>query len=104
MVYYRCGFSPTHYDVEGRAWNCRRKIELSRALKMPSIGMQLINFKRAQLELCKKEVLLKYLEEEEAGLVHDISTQMYGFEEEGDQEKLVELCHSLDDYVLKPNR
>lgn len=26
MIYFRAGFSPNHYDKEGKAWSCRRKI------------------------------------------------------------------------------
>ena len=48
MVYLRAGFNLSHYDAEGKAWECRRMLELSHAIVIPSLPMQLINFKRAQ--------------------------------------------------------
>jgi|JI9StandDraft_2_1071091.scaffolds.fasta_scaffold832635_2 hypothetical protein len=56
-------------------------MELSKAIVIPSLPMQLINFKRAQQELCKREVLLKYLSEDEASEVMKISTKMWNFED-----------------------
>lgn len=53
LVHYRAGLLPDHYLHE-TTWEARKKIELSRAVKLPTIGMQLVNFKRVQLDLCSK--------------------------------------------------
>lgn len=60
LVFYRAGFLPKHYLSENE-WNTRKTIELSLAVKVPTIGMQLVNFKRAQTDLCTHELLVKYL-------------------------------------------
>jgi len=68
LVHYRAGFSPSHYLHE-TTWEARKTVERSRAVKHPTFGMQLINFKRAQLDLCSRQVLEKYLSPEEATML-----------------------------------
>lgn len=60
LVMYRAGYIPAHYTSE-KEWKARKTIELSQAIKVPSLGMQLINFKRAQIDLCTADVLKKYI-------------------------------------------
>ena len=65
--------------------------------------MQLVNFKRMQVELSKIEVLKKFLDEPEALLLKEICGELYDFESEADIIKLKKMA-SYNDYVLKSNR
>lgn len=103
LVHYRAGYIPDHYLHE-TTWEARKTIELSRTVKLPNVGTQLINFKRAQLDLCSERVLDRYLPKEEAKLLLKHFVPMWNFEDEAEQEKLIGLCRaSPKEYVLKPN-
>lgn len=78
LVYFRAGFIPSHYN-NNDGWSCRRIIELSKAVKIPTLGMQLVNFKIVQQHLYNVNNLKKYLSEEEAEKVLKISTPMWNF-------------------------
>ena len=65
--------------------------------------MQLINFKRMQVELSKLEVLKRYLNEDEAILLKELSGELYDFENEVEFEKLQKLANT-NNYVLKSYR
>ena len=94
LVHYRAGFLPEHYLHE-TTWEARKLVELSQAVKFPSLGMQLVNFKRAQLDLCSKEVLEKYLSEEEAKLMLKHFVKIWSFDGTAqEQEQLVEMCRA----------
>lgn len=60
VVYYRSCYTPTDYptDVE---WDSRLLIERSRAIKCPSIGLQLAGAKKVQQVLAEPGRLEKYL-------------------------------------------
>ena len=66
MVYYRAGYSPRDYcesnEIE-KCWESREMIELSEAIKIPDVKMELMNQKRMQVELSKPKVHEKYLNE-----------------------------------------
>lgn len=79
-------------------------MELSQAIVIPSIPMQLINFKRAQQELCRREVLQRYLSGREVEDVLSISTPMWNFEDDSQHQQLIALTQDAQKYVLKPNR
>jgi len=65
--------------------------------------MQLVNFKRMQVELSKIDVLRKFLNEQDAVLLKELSGELYDFENEAEIEKLQKLASS-NNYVLKTNR
>jgi hypothetical protein len=52
LVYFRTAYSPAHYPTE-QHWLMREEIERANVLSIPSVSMQLINFKRMQVELSK---------------------------------------------------
>ena len=57
-MYFRSGFKPTEYNET--IWEVRKKMELSKAFKVPSAPFQLINFKRSQLEFDRPEILRRF--------------------------------------------
>lgn len=64
VVYYRSGYSPSDYtnDLE---WKGREKVELSNAIKCPTIGYQLAGTKKIQQSLYDPLKLKIFLENEE---------------------------------------
>lgn len=67
--------------------------------------MQLINFKRAQADLCSKETLEKYLEPNEVSIMLKHFVPMWTFDcSTEEQERLIQMCRTEPHrYVLKPN-
>ncbi len=53
MFYFRDGYEPDHYPTED-CWKLRENIERSTAISVPTVAMQLVNFKRVQQELNEK--------------------------------------------------
>lgn len=78
-------------------------MELSKAIMIPSISMQLINMKRAQVELDKPETLKKYLKKEDIELISSFKTSVCDFDNEENYNWATGIT-SFDDYVLKPNK
>lgn len=58
--YFRTGYTAKHFPTEDH-WKLREKIELSKAVKFPSIDMIMVNSKRFQSELAKPEILKLFL-------------------------------------------
>ena len=56
----RCGYHPDQYPTE-LEWDARLMIELSLAIKSPSIHYHLAGTKKVQQELAKEGILEKYL-------------------------------------------
>lgn len=50
VIYYRTGYSPEHFPNE-RIWEIREKIELTQAIKCPSVNLILVGFKKLQKTL-----------------------------------------------------
>ena len=50
IVYFRTGYNPDSYESEN-AYEIRENLEISRAIKCPSLDFQLLTFKRIQIEL-----------------------------------------------------
>lgn len=58
--YFRTGYAAKHFPTEDH-WKLRENIELSKAVKFPSIDMIMVNSKRLQSELAKPEILKLFL-------------------------------------------
>ena len=85
LVYYRSGYDPSCYKDDDRhgsnsrvprsawltflnqwkSWKVREEIELSRAVKCPSIDVHLATNKVFQASFAHKENVLKYISEDE---------------------------------------
>lgn len=100
---YRAGYIPAHYTSE-KEWKARKTIELSQAIKVPSLGMQLINFKRAQIDLCTADVLKKYIGQEKIQSILQNVVPSWDFDNEALQEEIIKsIVGKQNEYVLKPN-
>ena len=59
VVYFRAGYGPADYPSESE-WNARKLLELSRAIKCPTIITQLAGCKKIQQVLSMPGVLERY--------------------------------------------
>eukprot|EP01134_Creolimax_fragrantissima_P002824 CFRG2824T1 len=101
VAYFRAGYSPDHYPTE-KHWKSRETIELSLAIKCPSVEYHLAGAKKIQQVLSDKNVLEKFLSAEECTKVHDSFTGLYHVE---GNSKMIEMATANRlDYVLKPQR
>ena len=67
--------------------------------------MILINTKRMQSEIAKPDIVKRYLNEEEARTIVELSGEIHDFDNKTDSE-IEELIRKTkeEDYVLKPNK
>ena len=109
LVYYRTGYSPTQYKNESD-WNARKMLEQSKALKIPSIDLQLLTFKKIQESLSKESTWLKFIDDRISAGVKQIKPlfidQMWGFDEFTSEieEVIADAKVNFDNYVLKTQR
>ena len=107
IAYFRSGYRIADYKEDWDAiWKVRELIELSNAIKIPTVAMELFNCKRVQTELSKKKIYSKYLTEEEGELLERSVAKQWEFDEMNEEEfqkifKQVE--KDKHGYVLKPN-
>merc|ERR1712187_55234 len=77
VVYYRAGYTPNDYGLKGIEWRARELMELSTAIKCPSIGYHLIGSKAFQTIFSQRKVLTKYLTESEADKLMSVFVGLY---------------------------
>ena len=112
-VYFRAGYTPTDYPTETQ-FDTRLLLERSRAIKCPTIQLQLAGGKKVQQVLTKPGVLESFLldrtrwdgpdfTEDDVALLRDSWMGMWGLDEDGDGgvEKARSMAEKL---VLKPQR
>ena len=97
VVYYRAGYGPNDYPSQ-KLWDVRKKIELSMAIKIPTIPWQLAGTKKVQQLLSNDEILKKFTKNVEL-----ISKSFVALHELTDAavKNAIDRC---EDYVLKPQR
>ena len=112
-VYFRAGYTPTDYPTQTQ-FDTRLLLERSRAIKCPTIQLQLAGGKKVQQVLTKPGVLESFLldrarwggpdfTEADVALLRDSWMGMWGLGEDGD--KGVEKARSMAErLVLKPQR
>ncbi|KAH3671303.1 hypothetical protein OGAPHI_000526 [Ogataea philodendri] len=61
VVYYRCGYAPSEYTGP-ETWEARLLLEKTKAVKCPSLLVQLSGVKKVQQLLTNNSILSKYLE------------------------------------------
>ena len=91
IVYYRAGYTPRDY-TNSTCWKIRGNIELSRAIKCPSIRTQLVGMKKMQQVLAEPEIIA------ELG-IHKLSECFVEFYDVNDLPKL-----DVNNLVVKPQR
>lgn len=121
VVYFRAGYTPTDYEGPGndKSWDVRLLLERSRAIKCPSVALQLAGAKKVQQVLAQPGVMEKFLLDEaqaqegsqawEASTLADIRstwTELYTLDPTSeDGKKAYQLALSEPDrFVLKPQR
>ena len=83
----------------------RESIEMSRAVKSPSMGYHLMGCKKIQQILALPGGLEKFLSEEEAAIVRSTIVGHYSMEKsERDQKAISDAIANPGNYVLKPQR
>ncbi|CAD6884917.1 unnamed protein product [Tilletia laevis] len=61
VVYFRAGYGPGDYPEGGNAWDMRMLLERSKAIKCPTIALQLAGAKKVQQVLAEPGVLESFL-------------------------------------------
>lgn len=109
-IYFRAGYTPTDFPTAAQ-WSTRFLLERSRAIKCPSIPLQLAGGKKVQQVLTESGILEQYLCDKKWG--DDVFTQievddiknswmgMWGLDEDDGITRARRLASSL---VLKPQR
>ena len=104
VVYYRYGYDPFHY-VTDEMWTLRYKIEISRAIKCPSINYHLAGVKKVQQTLADKVLLERFIDNKAATLMHSTFAGLWGFEMNEQGDEAVQLAFSEPSrFVMKPQR
>eukprot|EP01035_Chromulina_nebulosa_P018114 gene18114-23768_t len=107
VVYYRSGYGPNDYPTQIE-WDARRLVELSKAIKCPTIGYQLAGTKKIQQILYDDKYLSKYISDEsERFLLKKCFAAQYSLGEDSSEESLQAIESAIADgsnWVLKPQR
>uniref|UniRef100_A0A0B6ZT03 Glutathione synthetase n=1 Tax=Arion vulgaris TaxID=1028688 RepID=A0A0B6ZT03_9EUPU len=105
VIYLRDGYTAENYPSETE-WNGRLKIELSKAIKCPSIQYQLVGAKKIQQELARTSALEKFIPDPKiAKSVRDTFAGQYSLDLGPEGDNAVELALAAPDkFVLKPQR
>eukprot|EP00331_Platyophrya_macrostoma_P002190 CAMPEP_0176408024 /NCGR_PEP_ID=MMETSP0127-20121128/1722_1 /TAXON_ID=938130 /ORGANISM="Platyophrya macrostoma, Strain WH" /LENGTH=660 /DNA_ID=CAMNT_0017787265 /DNA_START=21 /DNA_END=2003 /DNA_ORIENTATION=- len=104
LVYYRTGYTIEDYECE-EDWKIREIIELSQAIKCPSVDFILINFKIFQLYFAASDEELKRFvkDQKEFEEIKSTFAEFHYIETPEDKKKVIELVkQSPGDFVLKP--
>jgi glutathione synthase len=97
IVYFRAGYGPDDYPSAAQ-WQVRKKIELSQAVKIPSVSWQLSGAKKIQQLLAQKEILERFSPKNSK-----LGQSFVGLFEVTEQTVAMALAQP-DAYVLKPQR
>ncbi|CAG5120752.1 unnamed protein product [Candidula unifasciata] len=105
VMYLRDGYTAENYPSD-EVWNGRLKIELSRAIKCPSIQYQLVGAKKIQQELARPGALERFISDHQVvQSLRDTFADQYSLDLGPEGDKAVELAlANPDKFVLKPQR
>ncbi|KAH8922935.1 glutathione synthase [Atractiella rhizophila] len=105
VVYYRAGYTPDDYPSHNE-WHIRELIERSRAIKCPSIALQLAGAKKVQQVLSEPGVLEELgIGSRESNLLRESWMDMYPMDDSDLGKKALKLAHEESErFVLKPQR
>ncbi|RLN30726.1 hypothetical protein C2845_PM05G20840 [Panicum miliaceum] len=95
------GYSPNDYPSEAE-WRARSSIELSSAIKCPSISYHLVGTKKIQQELAKENVLERFLDNK--GDIERVRQCFAGLWSLEDDSIVMSAIKSPELFVLKPQR
>ncbi|KAK9896700.1 glutathione synthase [Cystobasidium minutum MCA 4210] len=108
VVYFRAGYTPSDYPTAVE-WDTRTLIERSRAIKCPSVALQLSGAKKVQQVLTEPGVLERFIADDEYRLEKDelVTTfmKLYPMDESPLGKEALKLAYSHPErFVLKPQR
>jgi len=106
VAYFRTCYSPKHFPTE-QHWKVREIIELSKAIKSPSVAHQLVGCKKIQQVISKNKVLEMYLENDvnSCNEIRSTFTGIYSLEIGLEGDLIVkEAIKNPEKFVLKPQR
>ncbi|KAI5917579.1 glutathione synthetase [Camillea tinctor] len=104
VVYQRAGYDPGEYTPQGI--EARYILEVSRAIKCPTILCHISGFKKVQQELTRPGVLERFMSAENADVLRRTFMSLYAFDTSGDgvtARKLALDENSAAGYILKPS-
>ncbi|XP_075739387.1 glutathione synthetase isoform X4 [Rhipicephalus microplus] len=104
VVYYRTAYAPQQMDA--KCWDTRLRIELSRAIKCPSVQYHLAGTKKVQQVLAQPDVLERFFTNKViANSIRATFTGLYSLDLTPQGHKAAEeaIAHPRN-YVLKPQR
>ncbi|KAJ5584002.1 uncharacterized protein N7459_003802 [Penicillium hispanicum] len=104
VVYLRAGYEADEYDPAG--WEARLRLEMSTAIKCPSILSHLSTFKKIQQALTVPGALERFLSDSEAAAVRDTFVPLHPLDESKAGRHARDLACDLersDKYILKPS-
>ena len=104
VVYHRAGYDHEEYDEAG--CEARYQLEISRAIKCPSILCHLATLKVVQHKLCEPDSLKRFLGPEEAALVAETFAPIYPLDESksGEEGRWLATDATIAlNYVMKPS-
>lgn len=105
VIYMRCGYHPDQYP-SSLEWDARLMMEMSLAIKSPSINYHLAGTKKVQQELARPGILEKFLgDKAQIKSVRDIFTGLYPLDNDDLGNASFEAAmKNPEKYVLKPQR
>ncbi|XP_054275649.1 glutathione synthetase-like isoform X1 [Macrosteles quadrilineatus] len=105
VVYFRAGYEPGHYHSQ-KEWDARLLMELSTAIKCPSIHYHLAGTKKVQQSLAKPGCLERFLDDsKKIQEIQDIFTGLYSLDlDDAGNTGVQKALSSPEKYVLKPQR
>ncbi|CAJ1370663.1 unnamed protein product [Effrenium voratum] len=103
VVFLHCTFCPEHFAHEGE-WHSRKLMELSRAIKVPSLLGHLAGAKRVQQALSRWEELSRFLPPEDAGRCMSVFVAQYDPSQPASAGAVENALERPERWVLKPQR
>lgn len=105
LVYFRAGYSPRDYPSDAE-WHARLVLETSRAIKCPTVALQLSGLKKVQQVLANTATLRRFLSDD--ALIARMQRVTGGLWALGDGRDHAVVAAAIADrckrYVLKPQR
>lgn len=105
IVYFRAGYVPDDYPSE-KEWSAREMLEKSRAVKCPSVAMQLVGTKKIQQVLDKEGQVERFLPDKaDSDAVRSTFAGQYSLSMKDDVEQTIRMAlERPENFVLKPQR
>ncbi|CAK0891033.1 unnamed protein product [Prorocentrum cordatum] len=103
VVYFHCTYRPEHFATEVD-WENRRLIELSRAVKAPSLLAHLAGSKRVQQVLADRAVLSRFLPQDEVAQCLAVFARQVDPSCAGSAQAVADALAKPHGWVLKPQR